>query len=288
MIVVTGATGNLGSSVVAQLLKVSSPDKFIATSSSQKGVSRLAEKGLQARLADFNDVDSLNAAFRGADKVLLISTMAQNRLEQHKNAIDAARAQGVKHIIYTSLAIRDIKTSGVKDLMESHFRTEDYIKESGLTYTILRNTMYADALKQILGTNALDEDINLPAGNGKVPYALRREMGEATANLLLQEGHENRIYEITGSKSYGYEEIVRAIADFGGTAITYRNISEDEFKVLLKKNGFPEFAIYLHAGTIYDIKTHQYEVESKTLEVLLGRPAAALEDFIKELFITER
>lgn len=284
MILITGATGNLGSSVIAQLSQIATKDKFVATSSNADGVAKLESQRLQTRLANFSDISSLNEAFKGIDKLLLISTMAQNRFEQHKNVIDAAQSQGVKHIIYTSLAIQNIQTSGVKDLMISHFQTEDYIKSRGLTYTILRNTMYADALTQILGENALNQNINLSGGDGKVPYALRREMGEATANLLLQEGHENKIYEIVGSQSFNYQTIAAALSNLTRNSIKYNNISEDELKKTLKQIGFPDFAIYLHTGTIYDVKTHQYEIESNTLETLLGRPTASLEDFIKELF----
>lgn len=284
MILITGATGNLGSTVVNQLLKVCSQDKFVVTSSNEKGVESLKSQGLQTRLANFGEIDSLNKAFTGIDKILLISTMDQNRFKQHKNVIDAAKAQGVKHIVYTSLAIKDIQTSGVKDLMISHFQTEDYLKDSGLTYTILRNTMYADALTQILGEHALKQDITLPGGNGKVPYALRHEMGEGTANLLLQEGHENKTYNITGSNSYGYADVADALSKIAQSKINYTHISEEYFTNFLKKIGFPDFAIYLHAGTIYDIKTHQYEIEEKTLENLLGRPTASLDEFIAELF----
>ena len=284
MILVTGATGNLGSSVIKQLDKVANKDQFIATSSSDKGVQNLKEKGDQARKANFNDMDTLRDAFNGVEKVLLISTMEQNRFEQHKNVIDIAKEKGVKHIVYTSLAIKDIETSAVKELMMSHFETEAYLKQSGLTYTILRNTMYADALTQILGENALNQNIVLPGGNGKVPYALRREMGEATANVLVQEGHENKVYNITGSQSYSYEEIAKELSNQSGKMINYVNADEQEFIQNLKEIGFPEFAIYLHAGTIKDIKNNQYEIEEKTLETLLGRPTATIQEFIKELF----
>ncbi|WP_312090397.1 hypothetical protein [Chryseobacterium sp.] len=144
--------------------------------------------------------------------------------------------------------------------------------------------MYADALTQILGDNALHQDINLPGGNGKVPYALRREMGEATANLLLQEGHENKTYTITGSHAFGYKEIAETLGKLTGNTITYTDISEDDFKNFLKQIGLPDFAIYLHACTLHDIKMQQYELESSVMETLLGKPTASPEEFLKELF----
>lgn len=284
MILVTGATGNLGSSVVNQLLKKSNSENFIVTSSNQEGVNNLTSKGLQARLANFSKKETLIETFKGVEKLLLISTMDQNRFEQHKNVIDAAKYQGVKHIIYTSLAIKNIQTSGVKDLMISHFQTEDYIKQSEVTYTILRNTMYADALTQILGENALHQDINLPGGSGKVPYALRREIGEATVNLLLQDGHENKTYALIGSHAVDYKDIAETLSRLTGNTIHYNDISEDHLKNVLKKIGFSDFEIYLYAGTLYDIKNQQYEIESDTLQKLLGRPTASTEDFLKELF----
>lgn len=286
MILITGATGHLGSNVIKQLLKAISADQFVATSSNLRGLQKLEEEGLNARLANFSDSETLEKAFIGIDKLLLISTMDQNRFEQHKNVIDAAKSNGVQHIIYTSLAIKDIETSGVKDLMISHFQTEDYIKESGLTYTILRNTMYADALLQILGPNTTNQGINLPGGNGKVPYVLRREMGEGIANLLLQAGHENKTYNITGSNSFNYHDIAFELSNLNSKSIQYKSISQEDFELNLKELGLSDFAIYLHAGTIADIKNHQYEIESSGLEDLLGRPTASLKEFITELFIS--
>lgn len=284
MLLITGATGNLGSSVVEQLIKTKGSQHFVVTSSNQQGVNALASRGLQARIANFSAVETLHTAFEGIDKLLLISTMDQNRFAQHKNVVDKAKAQGVQHIVYTSLAIQNIETSGVKDLMISHFQTEEYIKKSGLTYTILRNTMYADAIVQIVGEQGLQHGIHLPGGEGKVPYALRREMGEATANLLLQEGHVNKTYDFTGSQHYGYKEIATALSALSGIKIEYNDISSDDFRCFLEKIDLPDFLIYLHTGTLHDIKTKQYELEGTVLEKLLCRPTASLEEFLKELF----
>ncbi|MEN5231834.1 SDR family oxidoreductase [Sphingobacterium faecium] len=284
MILVTGATGNLGSNVIDQLLKVTTPDKFIALARNDDKASSLKNKGVTVRIGNFDEPTSLETAFVGVEKLLLISTMEQNRYQQHQNVVDAALKAGVQHIVYTGLAIKDIQTSHVKDLMMNHFQTENYIKEKGMTYTFLRNTMYADAIPLITGKEVTKRGIFLPGGNGQVPYALRREMGEATANLLLQNGHENKIYDITGSNLYSYQDIVNELTDITGIKVPYIDADAASFYHILKEDGVPDFPLYLLSGTVADIKNHQYELESDIMETLLGRSTAPLSEMLKEIY----
>src|SRR5258706_11337311 len=140
---------------------------------------------------------TFDLARQGIEKLLLISGNGPTRLQQHKNVIAAAKKAGIGQIIFTTIALKDMKTSALRPLMEDLYQAEDYIKESGLTYTVLRNTLYTGATPLFGGEKVIQTGINLPTGNGKVPFALRREMGEAAANALLQNGHENRTYELT-------------------------------------------------------------------------------------------
>lgn len=284
MILVTGATGNLGLNVIDQLLKITTPDKFIALARNNDKASLLKNKGVAVRIGNFDEPTSLKTAFIGIEKLLLISTMEQDRYQQHKNVVDVALKAGVKHIIYTGLAIKDMQSSYVKDLMISHYETENYIKEKGLTYTFLRNTMYADAIPLIAGKEIFKRGIFLPGGNGKVPYALRREMGEATANLLLQDGHENKIYDFTGSNFYSYQNIVDELTAITGIAVQYTDADADTFYNMLIKDGVPDFSLYLLSGTVADIKNNQYELKSNILENLLGRTTAPLSEILKEVY----
>lgn len=284
MILVTGATGQLGSSVISQLNKVSSKDQFAIFARDEKKAIKYKEQGIEVRLGDFNQISFLGHAFEGITKLLLISTMEFNRFEQHKNVIDAAKIAGVKHIIYTGLAIQDIETSNVKDLMQSHFDTEKYIQASGLDFTFVRNTMYTDAIPQIIGEAVFDTGIYLSGGDGKVPYTLRREMGEAIANILVQDNHENKTYNITGDVAYSYADIAQTLGELSHKKIDYIDLDETVYEQFLIDLHLPEFLVYLTKGTVVDIKQHQYEVNNSDLKTLLGRPPLDLKSALKELY----
>lgn len=284
MILVTGASGHLGTAVIDHLLKNTSKDNFIALVRSEEKAQSLKDKGVQVRIADLDDLASVEKAFQGIDKLLLISTMSHNRAEQQVAVVDLAKRVGVKHIAYTGISMADVNTSAIKLLMESHFQTEGAIKESGLNYTFLRNSLYTDVIPMYVGEHVFETGIYLPAGNGKSPYALRREMGEAAANVLLQEGHENKIYDITGSELHDYSEVAKTLSELSGKDVPYIDADPVEFPEKLKQFGVPEFYIFLTAGFAEDLRNGQYENATDDLENLLGRKPATLKEALKEIY----
>lgn len=284
MILVTGATGHLGRSVVQQLKQQLQNNEFAVLARNLEKAKPYVNEHIEVREGDFNQPESLIKAFHGIDKLLLISTMEMNRFEQHKNVIDAAREAGVQHVYYTGLSIQNIENSAVKDLMISHFQTEDYLKASGLKYTLLRNTMYAEAIPQIIGERVIDTGIQLSGGAGKVPYVLRAELGEAIANALIQNDHENKVYELVGSQTYSYQDIADELSQLKTIPMEYHDLTEEAYQQLLKRIGLPEFLIYLTHGTVVDIKHRQYEVQSQDLEKLLGRPSQSLKSMLASLY----
>ena len=284
MILVTGATGHLGKATIDHLLKSTSASNIVALARDEAKATPLRELGVKIALGTYDDTAALERAMQGVEKVLLISGLDPNRLEQHKNVVDAAKKAGVAHIAYTGIPMKDMEISALKQMMESHFQTEDYIKASGMTYTFLRNTLYTDDIPMFVGEKVLETGIHLPAGSGKVPYALRREMGEAAANILLQSEHENQVYDITGTELYSFQDVARELSQLSGKAVTYTDSDADTLAEQLKVAGVPEMLIMLALGFSADIKNHQFEELSQDLEQLLGRKPASLSIGLKELY----
>ncbi|MCG6191147.1 SDR family oxidoreductase [Maribellus maritimus] len=270
-ILITGLTGHLGIATIEHMLKNTTADKIVALVRSVEKATSLIEKGVEVRIGNFDDNNSLANALKGIDKVLLISGTDPHRLQQHKNVVDASKKAGVKHIIYTGIAIKDVNTSLNIPLMEDNFKTEDYIKENGLTFTFLRNSLYSDTISMHIGEVAIETGIFLPAGTGKVPFVLRRDLAEATANVLLQNGHENKTYELTGGKQYSFEDIASILSKLSGKTVDYTDINELAYSEALKQNGVPERFVTLLSGYVADIKNRQFEIVSNDLEDLLGR-----------------
>jgi NAD(P)H dehydrogenase (quinone) len=284
MILVTGATGQLGAQVVSHLLRRAPAGAFSVLARDPAKAAPLMDQGIEVRLGDFDDPASLQRAFSGISKLLLISTMAPNRLQQHRQVIDAARQAGVAHVFYTGLAIRNIQTSHVRELMQSHFQTEDYLKASGMDYTLLRNTMYAEALPVIVASGRAGNRIALPGGDGRVPYVLRQELGEATANALLDDGHRNRTYHLVGSQAYGYADVAAALGRLQGTPVRYQHVPAAQFARRMQDNHASDFDIFLTLGTLQDIASHQYAISCDDLPALLGRPSLPLDALVSHVF----
>jgi NAD(P)H dehydrogenase (quinone) len=285
MILVTGATGQLGTAVITNLLKKTSANEIAALVRDETKASALRELGVDIRVGSYDDTVSLDKAMQGIEKVLLIAgTDEDNRLRQHQNFVDAAKKAGVQCIAYTSRALKDRNTLANK-LMEGHFQTEDYIKECGLEYILFRNILYMDTIPQFVGGGKVfDMGINLPTGQGRVPFALRSEMGEAIAHALLESGGDNPIYTLTGSESYSFDDVAATLTDLSDKKVSYTPAEKSVFAAQMKDRGTPELMVQRVVGFLTDIKNGQEADVSPDLENLLGRKPVSLKQGLKVLF----
>lgn len=285
MILVTGATGQLGNAVIQQLLKIIPASQIAAFVRDKAKADALARQGVTIHVGTYDDTDSLDRSMVGINTVLLIAgTDEDNRVRQHQYVLNAARKAQVKRIAYTSRAVNNRATI-VNRLMDGHFQTEDYIKASGIPYTIFQNILYTDAIPQFVGGDAVFErGIFLPAGEGRVAFALRSEMGEAIANALASESDDNRTYQLTGSESYSFYDVAAALTALSARTVTYTPATPKTFELRLLERGLPPAVVRRISGFITDIANGQEDIISNDLEKLLGRKPTALKAALSLLY----
>jgi NAD(P)H dehydrogenase (quinone) len=289
MILVTGATGHLGAATIDFLLKNNVPAGEIGALVRDKAkATQLIEKGIRVKVGDYTNPASLQAAFAGVDKLLLISSNdMHDRTRQHKNAINAAKAAGVKHIIYTSAPIKKETGSPMQLITQPHIDTEAYLKATGIDYTILRNNLYADVLPMFFGPAVLETGIYLPAGDGKSPYATRLDMAEATANVLTTNGHENKIYNLNADSNYSFSDAAALLSNISGKTVGYHSPTTEEFTAALTQAGLPQEVIAMTAGFAEAIKLGELESDSTDLADLLKRKPTSLNNYLTAVYGTK-
>lgn len=280
MIFVTGASGQLGHLVIDTLLTKVAASEIIAGVRTIAKAEDLSTKGVQLRSIDYTQPDTLTAALQGVTKLLLISSSeVGQRLPQHKNVIDAAKAAGVESIYYTSLLHADTSPLG---LAAEHVATEAYLAESGVNYVILRNGWYTENYLASV-PSALEHGVFLGcAGDGKIASAARADYAAAAATALIQTVASGTVYELAGDESYTLTELAAALSDEVGKEIPYNNLEQQAFSDILIGAGLPAPLAELLADSDTGASNGALFDDSQTLSQLIQRPTTRLETLIKQ------
>jgi len=288
MILVTGASGHFGAAAINYLIeKGIKSNQIKALVRNEQAANVFAEKSVNTVIADYDNYNSLIAAFEGVEKLLFISSSDLiKRLSQHENVIKAAKEAGVKHIVYTSfLRKNESETSPLWMVAQSHIQTEKWLKESNIDFTILKNNLYLDFLPGFIGEKVLETGvIYVPAENGKISAVLRAEMAEAAANILTTENHQNKIYHFTNTNAVSYPEIANYISKFSGKTINYISPKAEDYKKTLSNYGLPAEAIEVFSAFAVAQAQGELDQENSDLEKLLGRNPTSIFDFLKQIY----
>ena len=276
MIAITGATGQLGQHVVANLLKTTAADQLVAVVRNPAKAEALSQQGVNVRQADYGDEGALTKALQGVEKLLIISSSeVGQRAPQHRNIIQAATAAGVKFIAYTSLLHADTSPLGLAD---EHIATEKMLADSGIPYALLRNGWYTENYLAS-APPALEHGVFIgAAGEGKIASATRADYAAAAARVISEEGHAGKVYELAGDNGWTLSELAAELAKQSGKKVVYQNLSEADFAAALKSVGLPDGLaadsdVGASKGGLFD--------DSHTLSKLIGRPTTALADSVK-------
>jgi NAD(P)H dehydrogenase (quinone) len=272
---VTGASGQLGRLVVESLLNRGvAPDQVVATARNVDSVADLAARGVQVRQADYDDPASLDHAFAGVDRLLLVSASeAGKRHQQHSNAIAAAKNAGVRLVAYTSIAHAD--TSSLL-LAEEHLATEQELVASGVPAVLLRNSWYLENYTAQLETY-LAHGVAGSAGTGRVSAASRRDYAEAAATVLVDDGHAGRTYEL-GGEAFTLTDLAGAISAATGHTVTYTDLPVEQFEQVLLGAGLPAPMAHILADADRGLAQGDLYVQGNDLDKLIGRRPDTLSD----------
>lgn len=227
-IIVTGASGQFGNAAARLLLEKVAAEDLILLSRTPDSLADLAQAGADVRRADFDDPSSLPAAMAGGERMLLISTVrVGSRVEQHTNAVEAAKAAGVKQVAYTS--ILGCGAPGNPSVEQfDHLATERMIESSGLAFTHLRNSLYAEAVATAMAIPALQAGHKPEnAGRGRVPIVSRDDCVAIAVGVLTQDGHANKAYDVTGPELWALPDAMALVSEMAGKPIEIELVDDE-------------------------------------------------------------
>lgn len=276
-IIISGASGQLGGLVIEELLARKVPaETLILVSRTPDTLQNYAARGASVRFGDFAKPESLAAAYKGGSKMLLISIggTGGQRPEMHKAAIDAAVAAGVKHIAYTSYVYADQYTSSI--LAPDHRRTEQFLKASGVAWTMLRNNIYANGLLEQAAQIVRDGKLVTHLPDARVAYVMREDCAAAAAAVLATGGHENRVYNITGPEAVGPRELVALASEISGKPLQLVALDEPAYAKHLQEAGTSEQGIRGTLSFAAELNSRYVSETSTAVGDLTGRPATSV------------
>jgi NAD(P)H dehydrogenase (quinone) len=285
-ILVTGATGKLGSKVVEALLKRVPAEQLAVSVRNPQKAEGLRSLGIEVRQGDFDQPETLEKAFAGIDRLLIISADGDNetRIRQHTHAVEAAAKAKVGFIAYTSVGNAQESTLFLAPV---HSHTEKAIQATGIPYSFLRNNWYLEnELSSIQGVLAGAPWVT-SAGEGRVGWALREDYAEAAAAVLAGSGHENTIYELSG-RPLTQGEFAAALGTVLGKEVPVQQVDDATYGEIMKGAGVPEFVIPMLVAIQADIRKGSLDLASSDFEKLLGRPATPLAEALPKLVAEAR
>ncbi len=292
-ILITGASGSFGRQLAEVLMRKVPASELILVTRNPSALGAFAARGAQVRSGDFDKPQTLPSAFAGAEKMLLISTLAvgPRRQHQHRAAIETAVAAGVKHIAYTSSVGIHPRNPSLAEA--DHMFTEDLLRRCGTVFTVLRDAQYAEVIATMLAPMALQTGKwIMSAGEGCMAFVSKQDCVASAAAVLTTPGHEGAVYEITGPQLYTFRDAAALAAEIGGRPVEYVSVSHEEKLAFFDAAGIPRE--YVEGETNSDgtgiwgseemvsyeraIRQGYFSICSHHVEMLTGRPAQSLRE----------
>jgi NAD(P)H dehydrogenase (quinone) len=284
-IAITGASGHLGQATAREAADLAGGADGFVLATRNPGAVEAQLPGASARFADFDQPESLVPAFTGVSRLLLISTSTvDNRAAQHRAAIDAAREAGVEHVVYTSMLSPGPGNPAL--IADSHWATEEYLRASGLAFTILRCGLYSDFQVFEAADAIASGRFVHNRGAGGCSYVAREDCARVAAAVMLGEGHEGATYEVTGPASLDGAALAELYGELGATAIEEEQVTDDEFLQMLSggesTDGHVQYGAALTVSLGQAIRDGHFGATTGTVQELTGTAPLSVGELLAE------
>jgi NAD(P)H dehydrogenase (quinone) len=284
-LLVSGASGKLGRRTAELLLETGVATELILVTRTPGAVADLGERGCEVRFGDYSEPDSLPDAYAGAERMLLISASdLEIRAEQHRAAIGAAAAVGVQHIVYTSGLNPEPPNPAATG--PSHYATEQALVSSGLSWTVLRDSLYSEyqvpEAAQAVATGRLTHN----RGDGEIAYVSREDCAAVAAAVVAGPGHEGRVYDVTGPESFTPRDLAVLYGELSGRDVAVEELDDDTFVERVqgdaRDDDHARYGAQLVASFGTSIREGYMASRTGVVELLTGRPARTLRAVLEE------
>jgi NAD(P)H dehydrogenase (quinone) len=281
----TGATGNLGGLTLEALLKAVPAAEISVLARNPAKAKGLEARGVKVIKGDYFDYESLVDAFGGVDKLLLIGAVSlTNRPPQHANMIRAIQTARPKHVVYVGVHRKEGSKIKLREVTDVEIKSEKDLADSGVDYTIVRNPLYAQAFKQLLGGNIKDDGVRAFGPEGRTTYADIRDLGQANANLLTQDGHRNKIYHLNAGEALTLRDMAGLWGELYGKPIPYIHLTKQEFIEWRQAKGLSLEQAEYTTEFLNAVAEGEFSQTSDALRTILGRrPMSLKETFASDL-----
>jgi uncharacterized protein YbjT (DUF2867 family) len=277
-ILIVGATGNIGSGVLATLAAQGADVRGLAHS--EEGASAIRNTGAQAVVGELTDPGSLDAAFEGIDVAFLLTRGEEDQVEMARNAIEAAQRAGVRRIVRLSAFVPEPALETI--LGRQHYEIEELLKASGIAYTILRPTFFMQNLMGGAQTVASDGVLYLPFGDGAAGMIDVRDIVDSAVAALTSEGHEGQTYTLTGPASISVHDVAAALTRALGREISYIAVPVDAGVASLVEMGLSPFMADTFGELFVNFANNGANRATGDVQRLTGREARSIDDFARD------
>lgn len=279
-VAVTGASGHLGRRVADLLLERLDPSEVVLLTRTPEALASYSERGAAVRYADFDEPATLGEAFSGTERALLISALDfARRGGQHGAAIEAAKAAGVRHVIYTSIPEPEGNPAAAAP---SHLATEVAARESGLAWTFLRNSLYADFQVPVVAEAIASGQLVTSAGDGRVAYVARDDCAAAAAAVLTQDDHEGKTYDITGPEAIGPRDVAALAAELGGRPVEVVSVDDDAVVAGMIEAGAPEAVARIRLSFVVAAREGFLDSVTSAVQDITGNAPMSLRQVVQQ------